>query len=172
MATEGLHYDLVVIGSGPAGYRAAVQAAKMKKSVAMIEATPGRLGGTWIHTGTIPSKTLRESMDSIHSIKFHAGPEWVDRIIRDLPAAHLAAQAVKVAKYEENIVRRYLARYQITLYEGFGSLLDSRQYRSEEETGQTRKSAPSLFLLGRDRVHVGHRIFRLMDGASSMPMTS
>lgn len=148
MAREGLHYDLVVIGSGPAGYRAAVQAAKMKKSVAMIEATPGRLGGTWIHTGTIPSKTLRESMDSIHSIRFHAGPEWVDRIIRDLPAAHLAAQAVKVAKYEENIVRRYLARYQITLYEGFGSLLDPQTVQVKGKDGTTQNISAKFVLIG------------------------
>lgn len=148
MTREGLHYDLVVIGSGPAGYRAAVQAAKMKKSVAMIEATPGRLGGTWIHTGTIPSKTLRESMDSIHSIRFHAGPEWVERIIRDLPAAHLAAQAVKVAKYEENIVRRYLARYQITLYEGFGSLLDPHTVQVKAKDGTTQNISAKYVLIG------------------------
>lgn len=115
-------YDLIVIGSGPAGYRAAVQAAKLKKSVCIVEATSGKLGGAWIHTGTIPSKTLRESMESIHSIRFHAGSSWVDRIIRDFSAAKLMAQASKVAQYEENIVRRYFDRYAIEVVEGFGSL--------------------------------------------------
>ncbi|MBY0421250.1 MAG: Si-specific NAD(P)(+) transhydrogenase [Parvularculaceae bacterium] len=57
-------YDLVVIGSGPAGRRAAVQAAKLKKSVLVIE-RGRRVGGVCVHTGTIPSKTLREAVLSL-----------------------------------------------------------------------------------------------------------
>src|SRR5205809_353679 len=55
---NGLHYDLVVIGSGPAGQKAAIQAAKLGKRVAVIEK---RLvvGGVCVNTGTIPSKSLR-----------------------------------------------------------------------------------------------------------------
>src|SRR2546430_7738294 len=55
------HFDLIVIGSGPAGRRAAVQAAKLKKSVLVVE-RGGRVGGVCVHTGTIPSKTLRETV--------------------------------------------------------------------------------------------------------------
>ena len=55
-------FDLLVIGSGPGGMRAAVQAAKLRKTVAVIEMVPDQLGGAWIHTGTIPSKTLRETV--------------------------------------------------------------------------------------------------------------
>src|SRR5688572_33498730 len=54
------HFDLIVIGSGPAGRRAAVQAAKLKKSVLLVE-RGRRVGGVCVHTGTIPSKTLRET---------------------------------------------------------------------------------------------------------------
>src|SRR5262245_65535084 len=53
-------YDLVVIGSGPAGHRAAIQAAKLDKRVAVIEKR-NVVGGVCINTGTIPSKTLREA---------------------------------------------------------------------------------------------------------------
>src|SRR4051812_16241339 len=115
MADQALEFDLVVIGSGPSGYRAAVQAAKLKKTVAIIEMTPKQLGGSWIHTGTIPSKTLRESMDTVHSIRAHAGAKWVERIIRDLPAAKLMGQATKVAQYEETLVRKYCERYNIQI---------------------------------------------------------
>src|ERR1700747_1942161 len=55
------HYDLSVIGSGPAGRRAAVQAAKLYKRVLVIE-RGRRVGGVSVHTGTIPSKTLRETV--------------------------------------------------------------------------------------------------------------
>ena len=54
-------YELVVIGSGPAGRRAAIQAAKLGRSVLVIE-NRLRVGGVSVHTGTIPSKTLRETV--------------------------------------------------------------------------------------------------------------
>ena len=54
------HHDLIVIGSGPAGRRAAVQAAKLGRAVLVIEGRR-RVGGVSVHTGTIPSKTLRET---------------------------------------------------------------------------------------------------------------
>ena len=55
------HYDLIVIGSGPAGKRAAIQATKLGKTALLIE--KGKIvGGVTVHTGTIPSKTLRETV--------------------------------------------------------------------------------------------------------------
>src|SRR3989337_3069573 len=56
-----LDYDLIVIGSGPAGQRAAIQAAKLDKRVALAE-WKAVIGGVCVNTGTIPSKTLREAV--------------------------------------------------------------------------------------------------------------
>src|SRR5438093_6463732 len=61
-------FDVVVIGSGPAGEKAAMQAAKLRHRVAVIE-RPGRLGGNCLHTATIPSKTLRETILYIAGVK-------------------------------------------------------------------------------------------------------
>jgi NAD(P) transhydrogenase len=55
-----IEYDLVVIGSGPGGQKAAVAAAKLGKSVAVIER--GDVGGVCVNTGTIPSKSMREAV--------------------------------------------------------------------------------------------------------------
>ena len=63
-----LHYDIVVIGSGPAGQKAAIQGAKAGKRVAVIEREPG-VGGSCVYRGTIPSKTLRESALNIDRMK-------------------------------------------------------------------------------------------------------
>ena len=62
------NYDFIVIGSGPAGEKGACQAAYFGKSVALIEkeAAPG---GAWVNTGTIPSKTLRESALQLSGLK-------------------------------------------------------------------------------------------------------
>ncbi len=54
-------YDLVVIGSGPAGQKAAICAAKLRKRAAVID-RKGMVGGVCVHTGTIPSKTVRETV--------------------------------------------------------------------------------------------------------------
>jgi pyruvate/2-oxoglutarate dehydrogenase complex dihydrolipoamide dehydrogenase (E3) component len=61
MAEDAFDYDLLVIGSGPAGQRAAIQGAKLDKKVAIVE-RKAVLGGCSINLGTIPSKTLREAV--------------------------------------------------------------------------------------------------------------
>ncbi len=60
-AAAEFDYDMIVMGSGPAGQRAAIQAAKLGKKVAVIE-HKAVVGGACINTGTIPSKTLREAV--------------------------------------------------------------------------------------------------------------
>ena len=55
-------YDLIVIGSGPAGQKGAIAAAKMNKRVALVERRRQDIGGVCLHTGTIPSKTIREAI--------------------------------------------------------------------------------------------------------------
>ena len=64
-------YDLLVIGSGPAGQRAAIQAAKLNKRVAVVE-RKAILGGVCINTGTIPSKTLREAALHLSGYREHS----------------------------------------------------------------------------------------------------
>src|SRR2546429_6524551 len=73
-------YDLIVVGSGPAGQRAAIQAAKFGKRAALIEKFEV-VGGTAINTGTIPSKTIREAVlhlsgyqyQSIYGVNYREG---------------------------------------------------------------------------------------------------
>ncbi|MDD9952293.1 MAG: Si-specific NAD(P)(+) transhydrogenase [Zetaproteobacteria bacterium] len=115
-------YDLVVIGSGPAGIHAAVQASKLNKRVCVIEKMPTQIGGAWIHTGTLPSKTLRESLASIHSIKNHVGQNWVDRLVHDLHTDTLLSRARKVSQQEEALIRRHLSKNNIDVIEGYGSI--------------------------------------------------
>ena len=116
------NYDLIVVGSGPAGIHAAVQAAKLKKKVCVIEKMPEHVGGSWIHTGTLPSKTLRESLATIHSIRSHVGDSWVTRVVNDLHTGKLFGRAHKVSMQEENLVRTHLQNNSIHLLEGYGSL--------------------------------------------------
>ena len=76
---EDHEFDLVVIGSGPAGQRAAVQAAKLGKKVGIVERMPS-LGGVCILTGTVPSKTFREAVITIGGAgAFHPGKKPTHR---------------------------------------------------------------------------------------------
>ncbi len=63
-------YDLVVIGSGPAGHRGAVQAARLRKRVALVERGE-TVGGVCVNTGTIPSKTMREALMYLSGYREH-----------------------------------------------------------------------------------------------------
>lgn len=122
-------FDLLVIGSGPAGIQAAVQAAKLHKKVCIIEKSQERLGGTWIHTGTLPSKTVRESLEAIHNIRYHSGVQWVHRVIDDLSSNKLFGRARTVSEQEENLVRHHLKKNSIVLKHGYGLIDDPNHVR-------------------------------------------
>lgn len=68
-------YDMLVVGSGPAGQKAAVQAAKLSKRVAIIEKAR-QLGGASLNTGTLPSKTLKDTIEYIHGLHRRGWPSW------------------------------------------------------------------------------------------------
>ena len=82
MVREAYDFDLLCIGSGPAGQRAAIQAAKLGKKVALVERRR-ILGGVCVETGTIPSKTFREAVLSFlcaaHHVEQHLGNHFDNR---------------------------------------------------------------------------------------------
>lgn len=128
-------YDLAIIGSGPAGIHAAIQASKLHKKVCIIEKNPKALGGAWIQTGTLPSKTLRESLATIQSIRFHAGSLWVDRIIQDLISKQIFTRSKNVSKQEEELVRKHLAGNNVEVIKGLGIIEDRNLIRIVLEDG-------------------------------------
>ncbi|MDQ3232131.1 MAG: FAD-dependent oxidoreductase, partial [Pseudobdellovibrionaceae bacterium] len=122
-------YDMIVIGTGPAGIQAAIQAARLNKRVAIIEKHPERLGGTWLHTGTIPSKTLREVLAAIRSIHSHVGAHWVERLVSTLSTNRLTERARTASMDEEKIVRAQLAQHKVELIHGSAFLEDTNLVR-------------------------------------------
>lgn len=68
-------YDVIIIGSGPAGFSCAMQSTKFGKKVLMVEASDASLGGTWISKGTVPSKALRAAAKLIQSFQSQFGDE-------------------------------------------------------------------------------------------------
>jgi len=127
--TSPSDYDLICIGSGPAGQRAAVQAAKIGKHVAVIE-KQRCVGGVCIETGTIPSKTFREAVRS-----FSARPE-TDNGGRPRPTmAQLLQRVGSVIRREGDVVRDQLARNEVELVHGRASFVDPHAIRVESGDG-------------------------------------
>ena len=98
------HYDLAVIGSGPAGQKAAIQAAKLGKRVAIIERS-NVIGGAQINTGTIPSKALREAAVQLtgHNKRSLYGDSY--RVKRDITIGDLISVSQRVIHNELEIIR-------------------------------------------------------------------
>jgi NAD(P) transhydrogenase len=116
------HYDLVVIGSGPAGQRAAVQAAKLGRRAAIVERD--RLGGACIHTGTIPSKTLREAILYLTGYSQRAFYGQGYRLKPSVDMTDLKKRLDQVLDHETDVIELQLERNIVDIYTGTGSFLD------------------------------------------------
>lgn len=128
-------YDLTVIGSGPAGQKGAIAAAKMGKRVAIVDRNE-MLGGVCIHGGTVPSKTLREAILHLTGLRHRSfyGSDYVvkDRIsIRDL-----ASRVTQVIERETGVVRDQLRRNGIELFTGTARFVDAHTMEVES-AGET-----------------------------------
>src|ERR1700690_2189921 len=92
-------HDFIIIGSGPAGRRAAIQAAKLGKSVLVVE-KGRRVGGVSVHPGTIPSKTLRETVLNLTGYRERGFYGRSYRVKQDIGAADLIARLQKNLDHE------------------------------------------------------------------------
>ena len=111
------HYDIVIIGTGPAGQKGAIQAAKLGKKVAIIEKQPV-LGGAQVNTGTIPSKTLREAVVQLtgSSRRGLFGENY--RVKKTITIADLMAASQNVIRFEWDLIRDQFERNRIDLIWG------------------------------------------------------
>ncbi|MCK5220867.1 MAG: FAD-dependent oxidoreductase, partial [Candidatus Aminicenantes bacterium] len=103
-------YEIAVIGSGPSGQRAAIQAAKAGKKVVVIDNRILKLGGVSLHTGTIPSKTLREAVLYIKGLKrkYVYGSSRVSR--NEIALEDLTEKVDSILKYEVKVIERQFRR--------------------------------------------------------------
>jgi NAD(P) transhydrogenase len=113
-------YDLVAIGSGPAGQRAAIQGAKSGKRVALVEQREV-IGGVCINTGTIPSKTMREAVLHLSGYNYQNIYGISYRVKEKITMADLAFRVQHVIKTEVDVTQAQLARNGIEVLIGVGS---------------------------------------------------
>jgi NAD(P) transhydrogenase len=121
-------YDLLVIGSGPAGQRAAIQAAKLNKNVAVVERKT-ILGGVCINTGTIPSKTLREAVMHLSGYRERSLYGASYTVKENITMADLMYRTEHVIQHELDIVRHQLLRNRVELVSAEASFVDKNTVR-------------------------------------------
>ena len=127
-------YDLVVIGSGPAGQKGAICAAKMRKKVAIIDRRL-TMGGVCVHTGTIPSKVLREAVLYLSGLRqrsfYGRGYVVKDRIMM----SDLVLRSTAVMTREVDVIKAQLRRNYVTALEGDAHFADPHTIEIVNEEG-------------------------------------
>lgn len=117
------HYEMLVIGSGPAGKRAVVQAAKLGKKAAVIERAD-QVGGVSVHTGTIPSKTLRETALYLSGFRQRTFYGNSFRLKEDLCAEDLFKRVDMTREYEVQVMENQFYRNGANVIKGSASFID------------------------------------------------
>ncbi len=116
-------FDLVVVGSGPAGQKAAIQAAKLGKNVALVERHVS-LGGACVNTGTIPSKTIREAILYLTGLNQRAIYGQSYRLKDVVSIDDIALRTRHVVEREREIIRDQLLRNRVTILDGCARFAD------------------------------------------------
>src|SRR5580700_9610063 len=128
-------FDLIVIGSGPAGQRAAIQGSKMGKHVGLIERREV-IGGVCINSGTIPSKTIREAVLHLSGYYYQNVYGVNYRVKEKITMADLAFRVQHVIKTEVDVIQAQLSRNNIELMAGIAGFVDSHTLRVTNSHGE------------------------------------
>ncbi len=138
-------YDLIVIGSGPAGQRAAIQGAKLGKSVALVEKREV-VGGACINTGTIPSKTIREAVLHLSGYYYQNVYGINYRVKQTITMADLAFRVQHVIKTEIDVTQAQLSRNNVELLTGSASFVDPHTVAVEGSRGRQEFGAGTIVI--------------------------
>lgn len=122
-ALKDYDYDLIVIGCGPAGQRAAVQAAKLRLKVAIIDAREV-VGGVCVNTGTIPSKSFKEAVLFLSGYRQRTVYGAGYRVKSEIQMSDLTYRCNRIMQTEIDVIRNQLQRNHIEVLQGHAQLLD------------------------------------------------
>jgi NAD(P) transhydrogenase len=138
-------FDLLVIGSGPAGQRAAIQGAKSGKRVGLIERREV-VGGTCINSGTIPSKTMREAVLHLSGFEYQGIYGVSYRVKEKITMGDLGFRVQHVIKTETDITQAQLSRNGIEVIYGTARFIDPTHIRVENSRGVSDYEAGTIVI--------------------------
>lgn len=147
-------FDIIIIGSGPAGKTAAIQSAKLGRKVAVIDGMP-QVGGVCVHTGTIPSKTLRETVLNLTGWRERGFYGRAYRAKADIKAADLMQRLNMTLQSEVDILEDHLLRNGVEIFCGQGSFLSAHEVEVKTMLGDSVSLRAERIIIA-----VGTRTFR------------
>lgn len=138
-------YDVIVIGSGPSGQKAAIQAAKLRKRVAVIEADK-TVGGVWSNTGTIPSKSFREAVMYLSGFRERSIYGSAYRVKSRITMTDLTYRIESIVRSENQVIEDQLSRNRIEIIRGRASFVKPNQLLIEHQDSVQLKTAKLIVI--------------------------
>ena len=146
MSKNRYDYDLVIIGSGPSGRGAAIQAGKLKRKVLVID-RKDRLGGVSVHTGTIPSKTLRETVLNLTGWRERSFYGRSYRVKDEIGAEDLRARLDKTLYYQVDVLEHQFNRNHVETLLGTAKFVNGNEIDVTIDGGEIQRISADKFLI-------------------------
>lgn len=140
-------YNVIIIGSGPAGFSCAMQSSKFDQKVLVVESHEEHLGGTWINTGTVPSKSLREAAKTILEFNEQFGDDEAKKPYERFKMADLLQYKQQILEKENQKVKNDLIKNNVDVARGTGRLKDEHTVDVVTHYGTTETYTADYILL-------------------------
>lgn len=140
-------YNVIIIGSGPAGFSCAMQSSKFDQKVLVVESHEEHLGGTWINTGTVPSKSLREAAKTILEFNEQFGDDEAKKPYERFKMADLLQYKQQILEKENQKVKNDLIKNNVDVARGTGRLKDKHTVDVVTHYGTTETYTGDYILL-------------------------
>ncbi len=139
-------YDVIILGSGPAGFSCAMQSVRFAKKALIIESNEAFLGGTWINTGTVPSKALRETASTILRYTSQFGDEDGKMPYERFRMRDVLRYKDRVLSAQNSEIKESLIKNKVDTALGFGRIIDPHTVEVTREDG-TKKTFSAEYIL-------------------------
>jgi len=146
-------YDVIILGSGPAGFSCAMQSSKFDKKVLVVEANEDHLGGAWINYGTVPSKALRETARIIQRYQNQFPNEAKEKPYSKYLMSDLLSYKDQILESKNKKVEKDLSKNEVDTYRGYGKLLDKNTIEVKNWEGEKKKFTAEYILLSTGSVN-------------------
>ncbi|MEP1150962.1 MAG: FAD-dependent oxidoreductase [Balneola sp.] len=140
-------YDVIILGSGPAGFSCAMQSSKFDKKALVVEANAEHLGGAWINSGTVPSKALRETSRIIQRFQNQFPDEAKEKPYSKYLMGDLLSYKDQILESKNKKVEKDLSKNEVDTYRGYGKLIDKNTVEVKNWEGEKKKFTAEFILL-------------------------
>ncbi len=140
-------YDIAILGSGPAGYSCAIQSASYQKKILLIEANAQQLGGTWVNTGTLPSKALREAAKAAMRYNALFPTDSPKKPYSRVDKRELLHYKNEVLDSKNQKLKDNLHRKNVEMVRGVGSFIDEHTLEITDPDGKKKRITAANILI-------------------------